>query len=131
MAGYKGVPLLWPQSETWPRDGEVDGPESDFTSQPAGFIHHQNGTSSNDKDWFTTPSGTNWQTWHTYVVEWVPGVRVDMWVDGVQWLHDTTRVPSTPMHLVMQFETSTSGVTPANTVSGKVQIAWLTAWAMA
>jgi hypothetical protein len=35
------------------------------------------------------------------------------------------------MHLVMQFETSTSGSTPSSTVSGQVQIAWLTAWSMA
>jgi hypothetical protein len=131
MAGYKGVPLLWPQSETWPRDGEVDVPESDFVSQPAAFVHHQGGTSSGDQDYFLSPSGTNWQVWHTYTVEWLPGLRVDMWVDGVQWVHDTTRVPNTPMHLVMQFETSTSGAVPSNSTAGQVQIAWLAAWSVA
>jgi hypothetical protein len=131
MAGYKGVPLLWPQSETWPRDGEVDVPESDFMSEPAAFVHHQGGTSSSDQDYFLSPSGTNWQAWHTYTVEWLPGVRVDMWVDGVQWVHDTTRVPNTPMHLVMQFETSTTGAVPSSSTAGQVQIAWLAAWSVA
>ena len=130
MVGYKGVPLLWPQSETWPRDGEVDGPEADFTGQPSAFVHRQNGTSATDQDAYNTPSSTNWQAWHTYVIEWVPGVRVDMWVDGTQWVHDTNRVPTTPMHLVMQFETSTAGVVPSSSVTGQVQIAWLAVWAM-
>jgi hypothetical protein len=128
MVGYKGVPLLWPLSETWPRDGEIDAPESDFTARPAAFIHHQNGTGPNDEDYFNTPSGTSWQDWHTYTVEWVPGVRVDGWIDGVQWIHDTKRIPTTPMHLVMQFETSTSGVVPADSTEGYVQIAWLKVW---
>jgi hypothetical protein len=128
MIGYKGVPLLWPLSETWPRDGEIDAPESDFTAQPAAFVHHQRGTGPNDEDYFNTPSGTSWQDWHTYTIEWVPGVRVDGWIDGVHWIHDTTRIPSTPMHLVMQFETSTDGVVPANSTQGYVQIAWLRVW---
>jgi hypothetical protein len=128
MAGYKGVPLLWPLSETWPRDGEIDAPESDFMARPAAFVHHQKGTGPNDEDYFATPSGTSWQAWHTYTVEWVPGVRVDGWIDGVHWIHDTTRIPNTPMHLVMQFETSTDGVVPANSTQGYVQIAWLQVW---
>jgi hypothetical protein len=128
MAGYKGVPLLWPLSEKWPRDGEIDAPESDFTAQPAAFMHHQSGTGANDEDYYNTPAGTNWQDWHTYTLEWVPGVRVDGWIDGVHWIHDTTRIPNTPMHLVMQFETSTDGVVPANSTQGYVQIAWLQVW---
>ncbi len=128
MAGYKGVPLLWPLSEAWPRDGEIDAPESDFTAQPAAFVHHQNGTGPNDEDYFKTPAGTSWQDWHTYTIEWVPGVRVDGWIDGVHWIHDTTRIPNTPLHLVMQFETSTDGVIPADSTQGYVQIAWLEVW---
>jgi hypothetical protein len=128
MPGYKGVPLLWPLSETWPRDGEIDAPESDFTAQPAAFMHHQGGTGANDEDYYNTPAGINWQDWHTYTIEWVPGVRVDGWIDGVQWIHDTNRIPTTPMHLVMQFETSTDGVVPADATQGYVQIAWLQVW---
>jgi beta-glucanase (GH16 family) len=128
MAGYKGVPLLWPLSEKWPRDGEIDAPESDFTAQPAAFMHHQSGTGPNDEDYYNTPAGTSWQDWHTYTIEWVPGVRVDGWIDGVHWIHDTTRIPNTPMHLVMQFETSTDGVVPAASTQGNVQIAWLQVW---
>ena len=131
MPGYKGVPLLWPKGAVWPANGEIDGPESDFTAQPAAFVHHQGATSGSDQDYYLTPSGTSWQAWHTYTVEWLPGVRVDMWIDGVQWVHDTTRIPSGPMHLVMQFETSTSGSMPAASVSGLVQIAWLALWTVA
>jgi hypothetical protein len=130
MANYKGVPLLWPSNDSV-SNGEIDGPESDFTTRPSGFVHHQGATSGNDQDSFTTPSGTNWQTWHTYTVEWKPGVSVDMWIDGTLWAHDTTRIPSAQMHLVIQLETSTSGVMPANNVSGLVQLAWLAVWTVA
>jgi hypothetical protein len=31
MHGYKGAWLLWPASEVWPRDGEIDFPEATST----------------------------------------------------------------------------------------------------
>ncbi|MEJ7696114.1 MAG: hypothetical protein WKF78_05700 [Candidatus Limnocylindrales bacterium] len=30
IVGYKAAWLLWPRSEVWPRDGEIDFPEGDF-----------------------------------------------------------------------------------------------------
>jgi hypothetical protein len=35
------------------------------------------------------------------------------------------------MHLVMQFETSTTGAVPSSSTAGQVQIAWLAAWSVA
>ena len=127
MPNYKGVPLLWPESES-STDGEIDGPESDFTDTPQSFVHHQGGGS---QDAYSAPSGTSWQDWHTYTIEWIAGVSVTTYIDGVLWYTDTSSIPENPMHLVMQFETSTSGAMPSDSTSGLVQIAWLAVWTAA
>ena len=84
-----------------------------------------------DQDAYSAPGGTSWQDWHVYIIEWVAGVSVTAYIDGTLWYTDTTRIPSTPMHLVMQFETSTSGIEPDDGVSGNVQIDWLAVWSLA
>ena len=137
MVGYKGVPLLWPLAGDRMLNGEIDSPESDFNnvdgagnpSTPMAFMNRVNATGPDDQDWYPTPAGTSWQDWHTYVVEWVPGVSVTYYIDGVRFGHSTSRVPNTPMHLVMQFETTLYGFVPDSTVRGYVQIAWLAVWA--
>lgn len=128
MAGYKGVPLLWPLSETWPRDGEINWPEGNFTGTISGYLHHQGATSGSDQEAFPAPSGTNWQTWHTYTLEWVAGVSAEFFIDGVSIGKSTTRVPNTPMHLVMQFESALDGGARDPSVSGHVQLDYLRVW---
>jgi hypothetical protein len=128
MAGYKGVPLLWPLSNAWPRDGEIDFPESNFDKRPMGYMHRQGATTGSDQDYYYTPLGTTWQTWHDAVIEWVPGVRCEFFLDGVSIGRSTNRVPKTAMHLSMQFETQVSGGAPSSTVSGHVQIDRLSVW---
>jgi hypothetical protein len=130
MVGYKGVPLLWPMSNNWPWDGEIDFPESSFDGKPMAFMHHQNATLGSDQDWYATPTGTSWQDWHDYVIEWVPGVRADFIIDGVSIGHSINRVPTSAMHLNMQFETQLSGGAPADSVSGNIQIDRLAVWAV-
>ena len=53
---YKQAWLLWPDSETWPRDGEIDFPEGGFNSGNAieAYMHRQNGTSGGDQDAYRT-----------------------------------------------------------------------------
>lgn len=130
MVGYKGVPLLWPKSGNWPWDGEMNFPESNFDGRPYAFMHRQNATVGSDQDWYATPLGTSWQDWHDYVIEWVPGVRAEFYLDGVSIGRSTDRVPTSAMHLVMQFETQLGGGAPSNSVSGHVQIDHLAVWAM-
>lgn len=129
MAGYKGVPLLWPMSGDWPHDGEIDGPEGSFAvTPPKAFVHHQDATVGNDQDWFAYPAGTSWQDWHTYRTEWLSGERVSYFMDGVLVGTTTTRIPNTPMHLVMQFETNLTMTKPDPAVAGYVEIDWLKVW---
>jgi len=130
MLGYKGVPLLWPMSGKWPYDGEINFPESNFDINPRAYMHHQAATSGSDQEYFFTPSATSWQDWHTYVIEWKPGVSCEFFLDGKSIGRSTYKVPSTAMHLDMQFETQVSGGAPSSTVSGHIQIDRLAVWAM-
>jgi len=130
MPGYKGVPLLWPMSQDWPRDGEINFPESNFDAAPRAYMHRQGGTTGGDQDFYPTPAGTSWQDWHTYAIEWVPGVSCEFFLDGVSIGRSTARVPSGPMHLDLQFETQLSGGAPANSVSGHIQIDYVRVWAL-
>jgi beta-glucanase (GH16 family) len=122
VPGYKAAMLLWPDSETWPRDGEIDFPEAQLDGTIDGFVHHQNGVSKNDQAIFTTTAA--YTQWHTATVTWLPheiAFQLDNQIVGIA----TTRIPDTPMHLVIQIETETNAPAPSNAAAGYVQIGWL------
>ncbi|RKH74550.1 carbohydrate binding domain-containing protein [Corallococcus aberystwythensis] len=125
VPGYKVAWLLWPDSEVWPRDGEIDFPEGDLDGTISGFMHRQNGTSGGDQD--AASSSARFTSWHTAIIEWSPG-RCRFILDGAVILDKTSRVPSTPMHWVLQTETDLSGTPPGNSAAGNVQIDWVAVW---
>ena len=122
VEGYKTAWLLWPDSEVWPRDGEIDFPEGDLDSTIHAFMHRQNGTAPNDQDEFNTTA--RYTEWHTAVTEWKPG-EVRFLLDGEVIGVSTERIPNTPMHYVIQTETVLSGVIPPPSASGDVEIDWV------
>jgi hypothetical protein len=125
VPGYKLAMLLWPDSNVWPADGEIDFPESDLTGNIFGVLHYQGGTSATDEGVVFTgvaPGG-----WHVAALSWLPS-GVTFQLDGRTVYTSTTRVPDTPMHLVIQTETATSGPAPSDSANGKVQINWLTVY---
>jgi beta-glucanase (GH16 family) len=126
LPGYKTAWLLWPDSGHWPGDGEIDFPEADLTEPIKGYVHHQGASSSSDQDRFTTSA--LYPDWHTAVIEWSPG-RVVLSLDGQVVGQTTTRVPSSPMHWVLQTETALGGSAPSSATQGNVQIDWIAAWA--
>lgn len=121
LPGYKTAWLLWPDSEAWPSDGEIDFPEGNLNSTISGFVHHQDGTSPSDQTAFHTDS--TYSTWHTAIIEWTPGL-VRFILDGVEVGKTTERIPNSPMHWVIQTETQLSGGPPADSTEGNVQIDW-------
>lgn len=125
MDGYKTAYLLWPQSEVWPRDGEIDFPEGDFDQTVSAFMHRQNATSGSDQDGFST--GTTYTGWHTFVIEWMPN-RCEFFIDGTSIGAATSRVPNTPMRYVVQNETALDGSVPSNSVQGHVYIDYIRVW---
>ena len=122
IAGYKVAWLLWPDSENWPHDGEIDFPESNLNGTINAFMHHQDGTSSSDQDAY--PTNARYSSWHTAVIEWLP-TRVTFILDGNVIGNSTARIPNTPMHWVIQTETALDGSVPSDSVAGMCRLTGL------
>lgn len=123
VAGYGLACLLWPDSERWPADGEIDFPEGDLDGTISAYAHHADPKGGKDSFGTTARFGE----WHVATTEWSPG-RVRFLLDGRTIGTSTTDVPSAAMHWVCQ--AGTNGRTfPAKTDTGHIQIDWAVAWA--
>jgi hypothetical protein len=121
LQGYKTAFLLWPDSDAWPGDGEIDFPEGDLAGTMSAFMHHQGATSGSDQDAYDTTTG--YSSWHTAVIEWGPSATRFI-LDGTTIGTSTSGIPNTPMHWVLQTETRSS-VVPSDSTAGNVQIDWV------
>lgn len=124
IPGYKIAPLLWPDSERWPDDGEINMPEGDLDGTPLSAFHHF-ARSAGGQDWFS--SGVNPNAWHVYETLWSPG-KVEFLVDGRSIGSSTSYVPNKPMHWVLQMETQIESSAPSTSAQGHVQIDWVKAY---
>ncbi len=133
MQYYKGVPLWWADASVTNANlmiyGEIDWPESDFDHVPHGFMHRTNSSTLFDQ-YVAIPTGSpNWQDWHEYITEWIPGTSVRFYLDGVLVGETFDRIPTTPMHFNLQFETGLGGdPSPAPATNGHVQIDRVQIW---
>jgi len=120
VPGYKTAWLLWPDDDQWP-EGEIDFPEGDLTGTIGAYVHHKG--NPHVQEAYSTD--VNYGGWHTAVIEWSPGA-VKFILDGTVIGNDTNTavIPDTPMHWVIQTETTPGG--PAGTAAGNVQIDWVT-----
>jgi beta-glucanase (GH16 family) len=124
--GYKMAWLLWPDSGRWPRDGEIDFPERDLSSTTvSGFVHHQGARRGSDQASVKVEYDSS--AWHTAVIEWSPDLVV-FTLDGVEIGRTTERIPSKPMHWVLQTETMLTSKRPPKDAAGNVQIDWVAVW---
>jgi beta-glucanase (GH16 family) len=129
LHGYKTAWLLWPDSGVWPRDGEIDFPEGELSGTMNAFMHHKGATLGSEQDAY--PTGITYGTWHTAIIEWSPSA-VSYYLDGKLIGQSTKYIPDTPMHWVLQTETSTApGVIPSDSTEGHVLIAWVAVYALA
>ncbi len=126
VQGFKTAWLLWPDSEVWPADGEIDFPEGSLDATISAYAHYAR--ESGGQDAFEG-SGARYGDWHVATTEWTPG-KVVFLLDGKVIGTSTRYVPSTPMHYVLQTETELSGPDPAPEAAGNVEIDWFTAYAM-
>lgn len=119
---FKLAWLLWPDSENFPRDGEIDYPEGQLNGALTAYMHHQGATSDSDQDEFDTPVPVS-SGWHTSVVEWTASTCRFI-LDGTTIGASTSRIPNTPMHLVLQSETVPDRDT-SGTATADIYVAWV------
>jgi beta-glucanase (GH16 family) len=100
--GFSSAILLWPDSEKFPDDGELDMMEvpSDARTAATAFVHY----GADNKIVGTSRPG-DFTQWHTFAMEWQPD-RITWFVDGQKAWETTDRavIPTTPMHLCIQLD---------------------------
>jgi beta-glucanase (GH16 family) len=110
-AGYSAVVLLWPTSEKWPDDGEIDlmevGNPTRQTASP--WLHN-----GNPEKKISTPHSihADFTKWHTVAVDWLPG-SVTYYLDGKKFFRVAKKgyVPhTTAMNLALQLDKGCDGV---------------------
>lgn len=105
--GYGPALLMWPQSEEWPEDGEIDISEIPKGERNSShFTLHWGENNSQDG---TSTSG-DFTGWHTWVLEWQPD-HISGWIDG-QLIKTVTKpeaIPTGPMHLALQQDVGADG----------------------
>lgn len=121
VPGYGLAFLLWPDSEKWPRDGEIDFPEGPLAGHLNAVAHHA--ATDGGTDPFALDAG--FAGWHVATIEWVPD-RITFLLDGATIGVSTTLVPTRSMHWVLQ--SGSDHQTPATAdVRARIQIDWLEA----
>ncbi|GEL16979.1 glycoside hydrolase family 16 protein [Pseudonocardia asaccharolytica] len=101
--GFGSAILLWPDSEQWPRDGELDIMEvpSENRDRAHVVVHWDEG---GDKVFGSSHPG-DYSKWHTFALDWLPD-RITWYVDGVKRFETTDKkiIPTEPMHLTIQLD---------------------------
>ncbi|HZH18267.1 MAG TPA: DNRLRE domain-containing protein [Archangium sp.] len=98
---YHGVSILWPDSENWPCDGEIDYAENLGDRSVMNFFHHY--SCSNSQTSASRPVDTT--QFHNYAVEWTASGIIG-YLDGVKWFEDLdpSHLPPGPMHQTLQLD---------------------------
>jgi hypothetical protein len=123
--------LLWPNSNVWPRDGEIDLPEGDTNGTIWAFMHRQGATSGGDQDAYGSGVSVGGSGWHTAVIEWLPS-RCTFLVDGKVIGQSTSRIPNTPMHWELQMNgNGTAASAVSNSAGGHILIDWVAVYSPA
>ncbi|OLT14691.1 hypothetical protein BJF78_17885 [Pseudonocardia sp. CNS-139] len=100
--GYGSAILLWPESEKWPDDGELDMMEVPSEDRVrAHFVIHWG--EENHVDGTNVPG--DFTQWHTFAMDWLPD-RITWYIDGVkQWeTTDPEAIARKPMHITIQLD---------------------------
>lgn len=113
---YHPVALLWPTSERWPDDGEIDYFETTGTATTNTFsLHHAYGNPH------VTPISID-RGWHTYALEWTP-TSITGYLDGKPYYTTTNTKQFPPDTMWHSFQLDWMGTRAStNTV---MEVDWL------
>jgi len=105
--GYAPAILLWPDSDNWPLDGEIDVMEIVDGARAVNNTTVHYGTDDQRVD--TTVDG-DFTQWHNYAVDWQRD-RITVYLDGNETFSttDPAVIPDGPMHLAIQLDVGPQG----------------------
>jgi Glycosyl hydrolases family 16 len=122
---YHASWLLWPTSENWPVDGEIDFPEGDFNGGMNAYLHWQGGTSAASQYAFPARVPMGGGTWHTAMIDWLPTLcRFVLDGNVVAQTSNASMIPDTPMRFIIQNGGSFDQA-PNDSTQGHVYIDWV------
>jgi hypothetical protein len=98
---YHMVSILWPDSQNWPCDGEIDYAETTGSFSIVNFFHHYSCANSQT----SSNKAIDVTQFHNYAVDWSP-TGITGYVDGVKWFEDVTPAHQPPgsMHQTLQLD---------------------------
>lgn len=103
---YNAVALLWPSTDRWPADGEIDFMElkNDATRHNVTSAVHYSPDGTSDA-WVSGAVDVDATAWHNYAVVWTP-TRISTYVDGKQFFTttDVAKFPTVAMQLCLQLD---------------------------
>ena len=106
-AGYGPAALLWPVSERWPVDGEIDISEvpNGNREMSGSYLHW-----GSDNEVIGHEEFGDFSQWHTFAVDWEPS-KITFYVDGaVVWtVTQREAIPTTPHFLGLQLDIGDGG----------------------
>jgi hypothetical protein len=112
--------LLWPTSENWPEDGEIDISEMPRSNRStSSFSLHWGG---NNKQIHQSTPG-DFTRWHTFTTEWESD-HITFWIDGVQRFHTTDQVMIPHGDMFLALQTGPEMANAAN-VSAVLHVDWV------
>lgn len=124
--GYAPCILLWPSSNNWPAEGEIDVMEiPKGERRESSFTVHWG--AENSQEGF--PTVGDFSQWHTFAVEWLPD-HITYYLDG-QALHTITNppaVPRWPMQLAIQNDVGPYGWIPARDANTPAEVTLHVDW---
>lgn len=132
-AGFSPTALLWPDTEVWPRDGEIDifeaGPWPDRKMAIAG-VHNGVPKVARHQGY-----SADFTQWHTFGVEWAP-TKLTFFLDGkvIHTETDKRYIPSgSSMHIALQNDTGCGWTVCPNSTTKPItnmQIDYVSMWKM-
>jgi beta-glucanase (GH16 family) len=125
--GYAPAILLWPSSNNWPAEGEIDLTEvPNGDRQASHFTLHWGSQNSQDG----VQSSGDFSQWHTFAVEWQPD-HVTAFVDGraVYTNNDPAAIPRHLMQLALQNDVGPYGWIPARDAATPPEVTLHIDWA--
>lgn len=105
--GYGPAILLWPDSERWPIDGEIDIAEIPKGDRTRSHFTVHWGADNTTKGFSSTG---DFSQWHTWTLEWTAD-HITVWLDGkvVGTITERAAIPKGPMHLALQNDVGATG----------------------